>query len=289
MKDAGKVPIRESAGAALRFLGDHWRTAALVGAVAAAAQTFFLLTLGAFSLPFTLLAAAGAYGYFLAMALDRPNGGNFAAIAQNGARIVAAMSIVGFLLAVIGVVAFFVATSVLMAPYAQELQAAGENEAAVAAIAERAMLEQPGVTQGVLIAVFAVWFWLTSRLYLAAPATLDRQRITVFESWVWTRGNAFGVMAARFLVLAPAAALLIALQLLAARAVGFSPFDLQGMANAAAANPLGFVVFFAVSQFLQVGFFGALEAGLSAYLHRGLKPADAGVNPRPSTDSGAVG
>lgn len=289
MSEAGKVPVRESAGAALRFVRDHWRTAALVGAVTAAVQTFFLLALGPLWLPFTLLAVGAAYGFFLAVALERPDGRAFGAIARNGARIVAAMAIVGFLMAVIGVVAFFVATSVLMAPYAQELQAANENEAAVRAIAERAMLEQPGVTQGVLIVVLAIWFWLTSRLYLAAPATVDRQRVTVFESWVWTRGNALGVMAARFLVLAPATALLVALQLLAARAIGFSPFDLQGMATAAAANPLGFVVFFMVSQFLQVGFFGALEAGLSAYLYRGLKPADSGSTPPPSTDSGALG
>lgn len=290
MSEAGKVPIRESAGAALRFVRDHWQIVAVVGAITAAAQTFFLLALGALSLPFTLLAVAASYGYFLALALGRSDGRrSFGPIAQNGARIVGAMSIVGFLLAVIGVVAFFVATSVLMAPYAQELQAVQEDDAAVRAIAERAMVEQPGVTQGVLIVALLVWFWLTSRLYLAAPATLDRQRVTVFESWVWTRGNALGIMASRFVVLAPAAALLVALQLLAARAVGFSPFDLLGMANAATANPLGFVLFFTVSQFLQVGFFGALEAGLSAYLYRGLKPADVGVNAPRSTDSGALG
>lgn len=289
MSDAGKVPVRESAGAALRFVREHWRIAALVGGCAAAAQTFFLLALGPLSLPFTFMAVAAAYGFFLATALERSDGRTFGAIAQNGARIVASMSIVGFLLAVIAVVAFFVATSVLMAPYAQELQAVQQDEAAVQAIAERAMAEQPGVMQGVLIVALVIWFWLTSRLYLAAPATVDRQRVTVFESWVWTRGNAFGIMAARFLVLAPAAALLIALQLLAARAAGFSPFDLQGMATAAASNPLGFVLFLTVSQFFQVGFFGALEAGLSAYLYRGLKPADAGLNAPRSTDSGAVG
>ena len=289
MSEAGKVPVRESVGAALRFLGDNWRYAALVGAAAAAAQTFFLLLLGALSAPFTVLVTAGSYGLFLVIALGRTDGRTFGAFTRNAARIVAAMAIVGFLLAVIGVVAFFVATSVLMAPYAQELQAAGENEAAIQAIAERAMLERPGVTQGVLVVALAIWFWLSSRLYLAAPATVDRQRITVFESWVWTRGNLFGVMATRFVVLAPAAALIVALQLLVARAFGFSPFDLQGMATAAQANPAGFVVFFAVSQFIQIGFFSAIEAGLSAYLYRGLRPADAGVNPPPSTDSGAVG
>lgn len=289
MSDAGRVPVRESAGAALRFVREHWRIAALVGAATAAAQTFFLLVLGALSAPFTLLAAAAAYGYLLSVAFGRTDRRSFGPIAQNGARIAGAMAIVVFLLAVIGVVAFFVATSVLMAPYAQELQAVEQDDAAVRAIVERAMAEQPGVMQGVLVVALLIWFWLTSRLYLAAPATLDRQRITVFESWIWTRGNALGVMAARFLVLAPAAALLVALQLLVARAVGFSPFDLQGMAAAAAANPLGLVMFFLISQFLQVGFFGALEAGLSAYLYRGLKPADASSGRSPSTDSGALG
>jgi len=289
MSEAGRVPVRESVGAALRFLGDNWRVAALVGACVALAQTFFLLVLGPLSFPFTLLVVAAAYGYLLAVALGRTDARTFGAITQNGTRIIGAMAIVGFLLAVVGVVAFFVATSVLMAPYAQELQGAQENEAAVQAIAERAMAEQPGVMQGVLIVAMLIWFWLTSRLYLAAPATVDRQRITVFESWVWTRGNAFGVMAARFIVLAPAAALIVALQLLIARVLGFSPLDLQGMASAAAANPVGFVLFSAVSQFVQIGFLSAIEAGLSAYLYRGLKPADASLNPPPSTDSGALG
>jgi hypothetical protein len=128
---------------------------------------------------------------------------------------------------------------------------------------------------------FLVWLLLTSRLYLAAPASIDAGRILTFETWNWTKGAVLRITWARFMLLVPAYVLMFALTTLLGRLFGFNVLDGASMQAALSTNPIGIIVFEFVSSFIVLGLYVPLEAGLSAYLYKGLKPdgAPAAVQP----------
>ena len=119
-----------------------------------------------------------------------------------------------------------------------------------------------------------LWFALTSRLYLAAPASAEQGRILTFETWSWTKGQTLRITAARLMLLAPAYVLVSALSLLIGRAVGIDILNPMTAAEVAQANSLLYLGFVFVSGLINLALYTALEAGLSIYLYRGLKPAD---------------
>jgi hypothetical protein len=160
--------------------------------------------------------------------------------------------------------------SILIGPHSAEVKAAGEDQEALRAIMNRAVEDDPGVITWTMIGGVVLGFALTTRFYLAAPATIDRQRITLFESWRMTRGNFLRIVGARLLLLGPAFILVSALQALIAGALGVSAGDPVAMLSYAGANPAGFALFYSASIFLQITIFSALEAGLSANLYRSL-------------------
>jgi hypothetical protein len=123
------------------------------------------------------------------------------------------------------------------------------------------------------VAMFAgalLVFAITTRFYLAAPATIDRKRVTVFDSWRLTRGNFLRIAGARLLLLGPAFILASALQALLATVLGAPTGDPISMLNYAQANRLGFAVFYTISIFLQIVIYSVLEAALSAKIYRRL-------------------
>jgi hypothetical protein len=113
-------------------------------------------------------------------------------------------------------------------------------------------------------------FALTTRFYVVAPATVDRRRITVFESWRMTRGNFLRIAGARLLLLAPAFILAWALQTLIARLLGAPSGDPIQVLQYSQSNAVGFAVFYTVSLFVQLAVVSALDAGLSASIYRRL-------------------
>ena len=185
------------------------------------------------------------------------------------------MAMIGVLIGIIFVMLMFITMSVLIAPYAEEVKAAGENEAAMRAIMERAMAAQPGVPFWAMAAGAVMMFLLTTRLYFAAPGSVDDGRIVVFESWRLTRGNFLRIAGARLLLLGPAFILAGALQTLAGNALGAPTSDPIALFAYGQNNPVGFALFYSVAIFLQLSLFSALEAGLSAYLYRAVKPPPA--------------
>jgi hypothetical protein len=58
------------------------------------------------------------------------------------------------------------------------------------------------------------------------------------------------------------------------RLVGINTLDPASISAAVAANPIGVLGFDLVRSFIILALYAPLEAGLSAYLYRGLKPAD---------------
>jgi len=273
----GKVPIFESAGQGVRFLIENWRFALMVGVIGAGAQILLVLLLGATPLAFPVvtIVSAAIYAALLGAALYGP--ANVPPrVARDAARLWLAMAVVGFFLIVISVVILFFGMGVLIGPYAEEVKAAGEDSARLMEIFQRAATERQGVALGLGALCVGVWYALTSRFYLAGPATIDEGRVRVFETWRWTQGNMLRIIAARIVLLVPACALWFAAHGLIAWALGLgvaSPLDTAGAAALAQANPLGFMVLTLVSQVAQIVLLITLEAGLCAYLYRGLKPA----------------
>jgi hypothetical protein len=273
MPDAAKLSIRDNVGAALRFVRENWRFVLVVAAIAAFAEgvTFFLM--GA-TLSWMLLLGvitAAAYAALARAALFGPSGVQ-QSLPADGARVFAAMAVIGFFLTIIFIMLTFVAMSILIAPFEAEVKAAGEDQAALMEIMNRAVEGQPGTLAWTIVAGAVIVFLLTSRFYLAAPACVDQKRIVVFESWKWTRGNLLRIIGARLMLFIPALILVGALQSLVALAIGAPGGDPGALAGYAAATPAGFAAFYAAASFLQIAIYSALEAGLSANLYKSLKP-----------------
>jgi hypothetical protein len=276
---AGNVPIFESVGAALRYVRENGRFVLTVGAAAAIAQGVVLL-LGANLLWIIVVLTASVFAYtaLIARALNLPAAPDRNLIG-HAARVGAAMAIVGLLLIMLFIGLMFLGVAVLTAPYQEEIKAAAENQAALNEIMSRALTSRPEVMSWTTALAAVLVFAITTRFYLSAPATADQRQITVFDSWRATRGNFLRIAGARLLLLGPAFVFVSALQTLLAYAFGMPAGDPIALVAQSRTNPIGFAVFYTLSFFLQVTLYSALEAGLSSYLYRGLKPAEAQAPP----------
>ncbi len=280
----GAVPIRESVGAALRFARDNLRFVLITAAAFAGASV--LVTSASLLVPqagiLTMVASgiiqAFCYAVLIGAALfgAQTLGGRWR---NDGWRVWAAMVVIGFFLAIVMFVLTIPVSIVLAAgpltPYVADLQHAGSDQDAVLRVMTRFIQDNP--TAILLVALFytVVWFFLTSRLYLAAPASIDAGRILTFETWKWTKGSMLRITAARLLLLAPAYVLAGAIGHLIGRLVGINTLDPASISAAVAANPIGVLGFDLLRSFIILALYAPLEAGLSSYLYRGLKPADA--------------
>lgn len=272
----GKVPIFESAGQAVAYLRANWRFVSAVAGIGALAQGLSFLLLGPSVLWLVVLGLVGAatHAAFLGGSIL----GTAAVptrIGADTARVAAAMSIIGFFMAIAAFMIMYVAMSVLIAPYAEQAQAAREDSAQLMVIMNQAISAQPSVILWAAFVGIVILLALTSRLFLAAPASVDQNRVVVFQSWRWTKGNMLRIMAVRIVLLGPALILVGALQTLATAVLGAPGGDPTALAGFAQSNPALFAAFYAAASFIQIGIYGALEAGLAAYLYRGLKPAPA--------------
>lgn len=279
-----QVPVRESVGAALRYVRENLRFIAIVGGVFAIAST--LISAFALAVPqagiFTMVAngivQAFCYGALIAGALygvDAARG----RWTQDGWRVWSSMVVVGFFMAIV-ILVFTIPVSITlvagpMARYSSDLQAAGSDQAAVMQIMMRFVEENPVAVLLVTLFYGAVWLLLTSRLYLAAPASVEAGRILTFETWNWTKGSMIGITWARMMLLIPAYILMFAITMLLGRLFGFNMLDSASLQEAVRANPVGLIIFEFISSFVVLVLYASLEAGLSSYLYRGLKPADA--------------
>lgn len=267
------VPIRDSVGAALRFVRENIRLVILAAAIAALVQG--VIALLGISLVWIVAVVAGtllAYAAYLGAALGAQTPAT-QGLVGNAGRVAGSMAMVGFFLAMVFFVVTFFAMTTVIAPYQAQVQAAGEDEVAVRAIMETALAENGDVLRLSMLFGAILVFALTTRFYVVAPATVDRKRITVFESWRMTRGNFLRIAGARLLLLAPAFILAWALQTLIARLLGAPSGDPVQILQYSQSNVVGFAVFYAVSLFVQLAVVSALDAGLSANIYRRLKAA----------------
>ncbi len=274
------VPVRECVGEALRFTTDNSRFILIVsaaGAGALALLTGLVLLVAPLSLFASLastFARAAVYAAFVAAILYgahavRPR------LAGDAWRVWASMAIVGFFMFIVMFVASIPGMIVLLtgplAPYVDDLTGAGQSQAAVMQVLTRFAKEQPLPVLLFTLFYAVVWMLLTSRLYLAAPASVAAGRVLTFETWRWTRGAVLSIVWSRIMLLAPAYVLVSAIDLLIARSFGINAFDPVAATNMAQANPLAFIVYVFATGFITLVIYAALEAGLSTSLFRALR------------------
>jgi hypothetical protein len=283
---AGKVPIFESVQAALSFARSHVAAFAPAAAVVAllalapnvvAARAMASNDIAGTALGMAGLAAIGAIFFAAALrsGMSLPTTGPSALGLSFGAdemRLMAAMAVVGFFLFIVftvGLIPAFAVFAFAIAPFTKELQGAGNDQAAVATILQKAVEANPGVFLGLMLGYGFLWMALTSRLFLAAPATVEDKAIRSFETWAWTKGNMLRIIAARLALLVPAFFAAGLIQSAAAAALGMTGPGLQ--TSLAALQPAALIVTF-IGGFASLLLYSLLEAGLSGYLHRGLRP-----------------
>lgn len=281
---AGAVPVKESVGAALRFVRENWRFVGTVAGIFAAVST--LLALVTLSQPALGIVTMVANGIVQALCYGALTTAALLGVAQvrsrvalDGWRVWSSMVIVGFFMFIVMFAVFMVVGMALfagpLASYIGDLQGAGADEQRVMEILTRVSQEQPGPLLLAMLFVGAIWLVLTSRLYLAAPASVEAGRTLTFETWKWTQGAVLGISWARLMLLIPAYVLMFAVTTLLGRFFGFDMLNAASLQEAVRANPVGLIVFEFVSSFVVSALYASLEAGLSAYLYRGLKPANA--------------
>lgn len=280
MAQPSRVPVRECVGEALRFTADNARQIARISAIAAGALA--LLTglallvspLALFASLATTFVRAAIYAAFIAAILYgmhavRPR------LAGDAWRVWAAMAIVGLFMFLIMFVASIPGMIVLLtgplAPYMEDLTSAGQDQAAIVEVLARFAEAQPLPVLLFTLFYTIVWLLLTSRLYLAAPASVEAGRVLTFETWGWTRGAALSITWARIMLLAPAYVFISALDYIIASIFGVSLFDPVATSALAQSNPLAFLAYLFLSSFITFAVYASLEAGLSTALYRVLK------------------
>lgn len=278
-----QLPIRESVGAAFRFVRENLRFVLLVSGAGAAAVTLIgglTLAAPALGLVTTILSTlvqAFVYAGLTGAALF---GGAAARVrwTADGGRVWVAMALIGLFLFIVMFVVSIIASIVLVAgplgPYLEDLQSAGNDNAAIVTVMTRFAEANPLALLLLMLFIGAIWMLLTSRLYLSAPATVDKQRILTFETWRWTKGAMLRITWARLSVLLPAYVFTFAVSQLLARLLGIDVLDPTAAQAFAAANPVVYLGYALITSFVSLFVYTALEAGLSSYIYRGLKPAE---------------
>lgn len=273
-----KMSLQESVGEALRFVRANWRfvgAASAAGALAMMGFGFLAMSAPPLALPLNLammLAQACVYAAFLAAML-------YGAPAARerwfgyGVRVLGSMAIIMAFMFLVLLVVSLPLTMVLfsgpLGPYMPELQQAGADQAQVWAVMTRFAQENPGALLAAMIVYGVIVLLITSRLFLAAPASVDAGRIVVFSTWGWTKGALWRIAGARLLLLAPANVLAAALGYLAGGLLGLDPLaPTMGQTGTVA-----YLVYVGIAAFFSFSLFSSLEAGLSADFYRRLKPA----------------
>lgn len=277
MAPAEGFSVNYSVGASLRFVRENLRfvaVAAAIGAAAITALTSAAMAIPALSFPLNLatgLVQAFVYAALTAAVLFGP-GAARGRLLGDGVRVWAAMAVIAFflfiVLFVLSIPVFGVLLAGPLAPFMGDLERAGTDQAAVMEVMTRFAEANPALLLGLALGYGALVLLITSRLYLAAPASVEAGRILTFETWAWTKGAMFKIAAARLMLLLPANIFAGALGYLFGMAIGVNAMSPAATQSGA---PL-FLLYVFVAGFLNTALYVALEAGLSAAIYRTLKP-----------------
>ncbi|MES1202138.1 MAG: hypothetical protein ABUS57_11905 [Pseudomonadota bacterium] len=279
----GKVAIIATVRNALAGYSGSIRESAVAGLVGAVLITVFELlqvsapVLTLFWAMVGCVISAFVYAGLIGLAADGPE--DLAnRVTKNGARILGAFAIIAFFLFIVAFVGMLsgMLTLIYSNPAQQgALRAAGEDQDRVLAVFQAIAQQNIGLVVFLGLIGAAVWLVITSRLYLAVPATHDLKRIQTFETWRWTNGNLIRIIATRVLLLVPLYALIFAISIGASIVLGLSAPGLpatttEGLVRG---SPAQFAVLRVFQMFLMFSIYYALEARLSVLIYKQLKPA----------------
>ncbi|NWG53662.1 MAG: hypothetical protein HXY28_08090 [Hydrogenophilaceae bacterium] len=263
---AGKAPILQSVRAAIAL----WRAAVprLLPLCAAAGALIVLVQLlaqaggtGA-AAPLLLvllpLIVTFVYASFLRHALELPS--DLAARARAAVSVAGAMAVVGGFLFLVFLVAGMPGANIFLTGAGVDIASVPEDDVEAAMrVMEQALYANPLLAALIFGFYTALWFFLSSRLYVAAPASAAENRVRSFETWSWTKDNMLRITAARVILVVPA---FLFFNLL-------GPRVLMTLADVSPALALAAQV---VIETAALAVAWGLEACLSAYLYKGLRP-----------------
>lgn len=223
----GKVPITDCFAQAWRFLDKNWRLLLPAAAVTAAISQIGLVlvivarpapTAGETMLAVTLwdlvaiIPAMVASLMFTAAVLrkalrDQFIGPTGLAFGADEIRLLGVMAALACILLPLGGLLFFVVSTFVFSRIAatpEALNALLEDPEALNAALEAA-LGPTGVLAFLLffILVMAIFIYVSTRLTMINAATMGERRIVMFQTWSWSRGNVWRILAAVVLTALP--------------------------------------------------------------------------------------
>ncbi|MEM6627923.1 MAG: hypothetical protein AAF719_14595 [Pseudomonadota bacterium] len=278
---AGKVPVLESAAEAWRFARDNWmRFLPAMGILALGFAYYQSEITGWTTTPDWGGLALVGFVYFIASVVamcaflrgstrgevgDGP-GLNFAMDELRYIAVIVGLSLV------IGIVGFFVMFlfSIVFVGMAArsgvDFEAIGNDQAAMTEAFIAVMQSGGGLTIGVLgLLIGCLYLWFSVRMSLFLPATIGEQRMMIFQTWSWTKGNFWPILGAVLLTLVPVALIGgIIVGFIEIAIVGDEPYRASALTRFLAYLPNGALT----------AFTSLLWAGLVGRLYQGLRPRD---------------
>ena len=268
---AGKVPVIACVMASWRFLAQHWRqflpAALITAAVSGVVPALFVAAAGpsppAILMGYAVQIVAGAF--FLAAVLRKAVRDEFVAptglaFGQDETRLLAlvasyAVVFVPFIL-LFGII-FTIVVFGQSGLTPEELEAMTNDPEASNAFMTRAIQTPAGIT--VCLIGFIAYVLIITRLSMVNAATIGERKVLFFQTWSWTKGNLFHVLAAIVLTGLPTALF----SLIAAQVFGGLSSGSAGLVLAAFAD----CVLSLIGAMLSIP-----SAVLGAELYRGLRP-----------------
>lgn len=193
-------------------------------------------------------------------------------------RLFLAHAIYWVLLFFLGFIALFVVFVILtpiLAMLLPDLESAAQDPEAFQQIAEEFARSSQGVMFSLLVValVSVPLLYLTARLIAFPAATIARDRVMIFDTWSWTKGNVLPVILAMIVALLPLWVLSSAGAWIASILTGFPlllPFAGTG-AIEQIPNPVMAFVFGLIASVFSIPMQLAY-AGLSAFMYQGFNP-----------------
>jgi hypothetical protein len=282
---AGKVPIFECVKEGFLFLGRDWRGIIPIAVIGGLALTpvqvwaesgqargdlgvMLLATLASLVVQAPFLAA------FLRRAISRGEQPLAVKFGRDELNLIGAgVSLSFFYLILVFVAVFVIAIAVVAMTVSSGFDAAAAQTLPPDELAAQLTAALGGDGVAILLALLALiagfFLWLAARLALVYPATIGDGAMRVFSTWTWTRNNGLRIMA-----------VLIVLVLLAAFVSGIVlalPLGLiEGMVGErmSEVGTVGHAVTTFIAAAVSMGLVVAPITAMSAYLYRGLRPAE---------------
>lgn len=285
------VPILRSVAAAYAFLISHWHRALIAAAPYTLLYVMQLVVLANqlsattpsdtmmsvywalwLVTPISLLALTGA---MLRMAVKGDYSGRFGLkLGRDEWRVFIVSILVGVLMFVSLVLALMFFVAVMLSVAAGALQRAGielEESNAEMDMAWSYLSTADWAVLGVVgFLGLALVMWLSARVSLAMPATIDRGRVLVLSVWPLTHGNAWRVAVATVLAIGPLLLVEAGLYNLIGLVLGERPFEQLELISAVDGDAASMSI---VREYLRwfgvmAGINYPLMAGLYAYIYR---------------------